>query len=85
MSLDDDLRITLEGIRQADVGRAAVMRRLEAAWAARTDLDDQLTDLRETIGELQRLVLEQGEQLTRLRERLNGGAAQQRRHCHDAE
>lgn len=33
------------------------MRRLEAAWAARTDLDHQLTDLRETIGELQRLVL----------------------------
>jgi hypothetical protein len=73
MSIDDGFRIMLEGLRQADAGRDEVMRGLEAAWAGRKDLGTQMTDLRESIDDLQRLVMEQGEELRALRQRLNGG------------
>jgi TolA-binding protein len=75
MSIDDGFRLMLAGIRQADEGRDEIMRGLEAAWAGRKDLDEQLRELQESVSQLQHLVLEQGADLRRLREQLNGGDA----------
>lgn len=71
MSIDDGFRRMLEGIRLADEGRDEIMRGLEDAWAGRRDLDGHIHDLEETIGELKALIVDQGAQLTALRERLD--------------
>jgi hypothetical protein len=71
-NIDDGFRKMLDGLKQADEGRDEVMRGLEEAWTARKDLHSELVDLRETIGELQRLVLEQGHELRQVRDRLGG-------------
>jgi hypothetical protein len=70
MSIDDAFKKMLDGVRLADEGRDEIMRGLEAAWSARRDLDTQLTDLRETVERLQVMILEQGQELKRLREGL---------------
>ena len=59
---------------EADDAFEEVMRALIVLTETRGSVTAQLTDLRETVGELQRLVLEQGQDLRALRERLNGGA-----------
>ena len=75
MSIDDGFKKLLDGVRQADEGRDEIMRGLEEAWAGRKDLDAQLHELRETVGELQALILAQGQELQALRRDLNRGGA----------
>lgn len=70
MSIDDGFRKMLAGLKQADEGRDEVMRGLEEAWAGRRDLDDHIHGLEETVAELKTLILEQGQQIRALRERL---------------
>lgn len=81
MSIDDGFRKMLAGVKQADEGRDEIMRGLEAAWAGRVSLEEQIADLRDTVSQLQQLVMEQSrtiheqsQQIAALRERLNGGA-----------
>lgn len=62
----------LEGIRMADEGRDEVMAGLEESMSGRTDLETQIADLRESVEVLRGLILEQGQELKRLRE--EGGA-----------
>jgi hypothetical protein len=73
MSMDAAFKKMLEGVRMADEGRDEIMKGLEAAWEGRKDLDTQITEMRETIGRLETLVMEQGRNLRALRDRLNGG------------
>jgi hypothetical protein len=54
----------------ADEGRDEIMAGLEAASAARTDISKQLMDLRDTVAQLQAIVMEQSRELTRLRQEL---------------
>lgn len=60
----------LAGVKQADEGRDEIMRGLEEAWAGRKDLDGQMRELHETVDELKRLIMQQGEQLTDLNARI---------------
>lgn len=71
--IDKGFRKMLDGLKQADEGRDEVMRGLEEAWAARKDLHGEMVELRESIDQLQRLVLDQGQELRALRDRLEGG------------
>lgn len=83
MSIDDGFKKILDGMRQADEGRDEIMAWLDEAWHGRKDLDGQIHtlestigDLKESVTELQRLIMEQGTTLRALRERLdeaNGG------------
>jgi len=82
VSIDDGFKKLLAGVRMADDGRDEIMRGLEEAWSARKDLDEQLTDLRDSVRQLQGLVLAQsdalraqGHQLRALYDRLEGGGA----------
>lgn len=70
--IDDGFKKLLDGVKRADEGRDEIMRGLEEAWAGRKDLDQQLTDLRETVAGLETLIFEQSRKIDALRQRLDG-------------
>lgn len=70
--VDDAFKQMSDAVQQAHANRGATIRRLEQAWATRTDLDARMTQMEETVASLRALVMEHREQLRALRARLDG-------------
>jgi hypothetical protein len=78
--IDDGFSKMLDGLKLADEGRNEVLHGLEEVWVARKDLHNtEMRDLRETIDEFQRALIQELRQLTRhmadlreMRQRLDG-------------